>query len=375
MVVDQVSSDLPRIEIQRLDQEPYYFDDYYATATDIWPAVSIETMGNDMYDHGYANGAFQETGHQNMSNMQRFLQENETYFAGRRVFDEKHSSLNRGCQSPTGLECYGAPHPWPRNIQTPHLHGLYPQETWNREWAPSDQETCSATTGNTWSPRATESCPDQDQRYSSWPEPHVYPTECMYPGYSSGISYGGGASSPHSVTAKLSEIQQFPDTEVEGESTKGQPQLPHSGCSNGALHLGTRMVNFHCDEGIGSSINESAIASPISQYDTPAMESASGDGEESDYSPQSRSKRAPRKQKSRTKSTSKGTTSQTNQRPSMTRANPHQLTTPAKIAKRTSSITKPNGTGPSPTSPIASQISHSNDHVFALPTTPPPIRQ
>ncbi|KAL8997668.1 MAG: hypothetical protein Q9188_006269, partial [Gyalolechia gomerana] len=360
MVAGQVSSNLPYIEIQELDQQPYC-DASCGTATEIWSTASIDTMADEMFDHGYANGAFQEPCHQNMSNMQRFLLEKETYFAGRRVYDEKQSHFDGGCQSPLGLEYYGAPRPWPQNIQT--IHGLYPQETWNRKWAPSDQESCSATTGHTWSSQATESCSDHDQRYPSWPEPHIYPAECVYPGYGSGFAHGGTASSPRSVTATLSEIQQYPDNEAEGESMKGRMQLPHSGSSDSALRLGTRMVNLHRDEGIGSSINESAIASPVSQNDTIAIDSISGDGGESDYSPQNRSKRAPKKQKGRTKSNSKGSTSPASKRSSMTKANPHQLTTPAKIAKRTSSTAKPSSESRSPTSPRASQTSNSNDYV------------
>ncbi|KAL8940359.1 MAG: hypothetical protein Q9211_002325, partial [Gyalolechia sp. 1 TL-2023] len=318
-------------------------------------------MAGEMFDHGYGNGAFQEPGHQNMSNMQRFLQEKETYFAGRRFYDEEQLHFHGGCQSPVGLGYCGAPHPWPQNSQT--RHGSYPQEIWNREWVPSDQESCSATTGNTWSPQATESCSDHDQRYPSWPEPHVYPTKCVYPGYGSGIAHRGTASSPHSVTATLSEIQQYPDTEAEGESVNGQMQLPRSGCSDSALHLGTGTVNLHRDEGIGSSPNESAIASPVSQNDTTAMESVSGDGEESDYSPQNRAKRASKKPKGRTKSNSKGSTSPSTKRSSMTRANPHQLTTPARIAKRTSSAAKSSSAGTSSTLPHASQASTSDENV------------
>ncbi|KAL8939483.1 MAG: hypothetical protein Q9216_003335 [Gyalolechia sp. 2 TL-2023] len=318
-------------------------------------------MADELFDRGYADGAFREPGQQNMSNMQRFLQEKETYFAGRRVYDEKQSHFHGGCQSPMGLEFYGAPHPWPQNVQT--THALYPQEIWSREWAPSDQGSCSATTGNTWSPQATESCSDHDQRYASWPEPHVYPAECMYPAYGSDFTHGGKAPSPHSVTATLSEIQQYPDNEAEGESMNGRIQLPHPSGSDSALRLGSRMVDLHRDEGIGSSINESAVASPVSQIDTAAMESASGDGEESDYSPQNRSKRAPKKQKGRTKSGTKSSTSSTSKRSSMTKANPHQLTAPAKIAKRTSSVTKPSSASTSPTSPHTSHTSNSNDYV------------
>ncbi|KAL8721151.1 MAG: hypothetical protein Q9225_002109 [Loekoesia sp. 1 TL-2023] len=360
MVAGQTHLDLPYVNIQGLDQQPQC-DASCESAADIWSVLGVDTMADDVFDHGYADGAFQDPGHQNMSNMQRFLQEKETYYAGRRVYEEKHPPFNGGNHSPIALGYYGAPHPWLQSINT--THGLYPQEIWNREWVSSDHESCSVTTGNTWSPRPTESCPDYDPRYPSWPEPHVYPAECVYPGYGSGFAHGAVASSPHSITGTLSEIQQCPDTEAEDGSAKGPIHSSNSGHLDTTTHLGPGTVNFHRDEGIGSSINESTIASPISQADNTAMESVSGDGEESDYSPQNRSKRAPKKPKGRTRSHPKGSNSPTTKRSSMIKGDPHRLTSPAKISKRTSSTGKPSNAVTSPTSPHTLQASNTNDSV------------
>lgn len=360
MVAGQTPLELPYVDIQGLDQQPQC-DASCESAADIWSVLGVDTMADEMFDHGYVDGTFQDPGHQNMSNMQRFLQEKETYFAGRRVYEEKQPLFNGGNHSPIAVGYYGAPHPWPQSINT--THGLYPQETWNPEWASSDHESCSATTGNTWSPRPTESCPDYDPRYPSWSEPHVYPAECMYPGYGSGFAHGAVASSPHSITGTLSEIQQCPDTEADDGSAKGRIHSSNPGHLDTTTHLGPRTMNFHRDEGIGSSVNESTIASPISQTDNTAMESVSGDGEESDYSPQNRSKRAPKKMKGRTRSHPKGSTSPNAKRSSTTKGDPHQLTSPAKISKRTSSTAKSNNAVISPPSPHTLQAPNTNDSV------------
>ncbi|KAL8842743.1 MAG: hypothetical protein Q9170_000399 [Blastenia crenularia] len=299
-----------------------------------------------------------------MSSMQRFLHEKETYFAGRRAYDGKQARFNEESESPMATGFYSAPHPWPHDINT--THGLYRQDRWNRDWPPSDQESCSATTGNTWSPHPSESCPDHDLRYSSWVEPHASPAECGYPGYGSGFAQGVASSSSHSVTGTLSEIQQCPDVEAENLLIKGQTHVTHSDCFDAAPRLSSRTVNFHRDEGIGSSVNESAIASPISQqHDSTARGSVSGDGEESDYYPQKCSRRAAKKSKGRNKSHPKGSTSPAAKRSSMSRGDPHQLTAPAKISKRTpsSSVAKASNPIVSPTTPHALHVSNTNDSI------------
>ncbi|KAL9600864.1 MAG: hypothetical protein Q9219_002906 [cf. Caloplaca sp. 3 TL-2023] len=360
MVIDQLSTDPPYLDIQEFHQQ----DDCDRSCEDpgnIWPIINIIDPGaNEMFDPSFADGAFHDLGYRNMSSMQRFLQEKEkdSYFAGRRVFNEKQPRFED--HPPMALEFYSAPHPWPQGINT--AHGLHPQDRSTREWAPSDQESCSVTTGNTWSPQPTESCTDHDPRYPYWSESPAYPVECVYPVYGSGFGHGPAATSPHSITGTLSEIQQCPDTEAESESMRGSFHAPFSGYPSTHSHINTSMVNLHRDEGVGSSINESAIASPASN-DAMAVESVSGDGGESDYSPRPQPSRATKKPKGTTKSPRKGSTSPNTKRSSMTKGNPHQLTSSAKVTKRTTSTTKSSDASLPPAASHASPSSNANSSV------------
>ncbi|KAI4120227.1 MAG: hypothetical protein LQ338_007169 [Usnochroma carphineum] len=315
-------------------------------------------MADELLDHRYTEGAYQDPSLQNMSNIQRFLQENETCFPNRLVHDIKQPPFIGERLSPTAVGYYGAPNAWRPNISI--APGVYPQAAWSRDWPTSDHESCSVTTGNTWSPRASESGPDHDPRYTPWSEPHAYTGEYGYPHYGSSFAHGAGISSPQSITGALSEIQQYPDNEAEAASTKVEVvHVPYRGGPNDTTGLSTRTTNFPRDEGLGSSVNESAVASPVSRDDNVAMESVSGDGDGdgnySDYTPQSRPKHTSKNQKARTKPRRKSSSSATAKRTSMSKANPHQLTTPAKVTKRTSSTSKPNVTTNPSTSPRTSQ--------------------
>ena len=360
MVASPDLTDLPYITLQGLGPQPRC-DEPCEFADELWSTLGFDNMADEMYEHAYTDELFQDRTHQHLTNMQRFLQEKETYFAGRRVFDEQHPQLSGGNQSPIAVGFYGSGHPWPQNIDT--THSLYPQESWDREWPLSDQETCSATTGQTWSSTLNESCPGHDPRYPPWPEHHVYPAECIYPSYGAGFVHKASVASSHSITGTLSEIQQCPDTEAEDDSIKGRVYVPNSTCSDAVPHPSARTMNFHRDEGIGSSINESAIASPVSQTENTTMESINSDDEESDYSPQHRSKRGPEKQKGRPKTNSKASASPNSKRTSMTKGDPHQLTSPAKITKRASSTAKSNSAMLASTSPHNLQITDTNDSV------------
>ncbi|KAI4287262.1 MAG: hypothetical protein L6R35_003478, partial [Caloplaca aegaea] len=370
MVIWPVPLKLAYIDLQGLEYQPHC-NHSSTESTQYWSTVDVHSMADEMFDHGYTGGPYQDPSYQNMSNMQRFLEEKETYFAGRRVYDGKQPHFNGEKLSSAAVGYYDAPQPWPQQLHIPH--SVYPQELISHEWTLSDPDSCSASTGKTWSPRASESCPDQDPRYPSWPAPHMYQSGFAYPNYNTNLTQEAGLSSPRSITGALSEIQQCPDNEVECVSMKGGVQVSDHGCPASTTDRATRTAHYYPDEGLRSPVHGSATDSPLLQDDNTAMESVSGDGEgdgngdgdgdSSDYSPQSRSNRTSRTQKARTKSQSKESRSPPNKRSSLSKSDPHQLTTPAKIIKRTSTQSKPNLSPSSSTSPHASQTPNPNDSV------------
>ncbi|KAI4193259.1 MAG: hypothetical protein LQ346_003981, partial [Caloplaca aetnensis] len=359
MLNGQVPLPGPYIDIQDLEQESFC-DPLHTDLTEIWSSLGLHGMATEAFQRGYPEAVYQDPNQQSMSNMQRFMEEKETYYPGRRVNDVTQTHFNAESLSLTGTGCYGAPNPWPHQLNIPHT--IYPQQPWNREWTASDPESSSAETGNSWSPRATESCSDQDAQYPSWREHQVYPIVPPYLDYGSTIARGAGVPSPQSVTAALSEIQQSPDNEADYVSTGELMHDSYHGCQDTSSHQDAETANVHCDEGLGSPVNGSAIASPLSADDDVAMEPIRGEGHDSDYSPPNRSKRNSKSQKTRTKSYSKGLSSPTAKRSSISKGDLHQLTTPAKVTKRTSSTSAKQSLQSTPsTSPLTSPSSGPND--------------
>ncbi|KAL8781311.1 MAG: hypothetical protein Q9213_006059 [Squamulea squamosa] len=300
-------------------------------------------MANEEFEHEYPGGVFQYPNH---PSLQRFLQLEGPYSADRPIFDQKQPQFSGK------NEYYGSPNPWLHNINT--AHDPYPQECWSNEWPSLDQESCSGATGNTWSPQATESCSDHDHRFSSWTAPQPLTGGYSYPGYGHSLANGAGAGSPHSNTGTLSEIQQYPDTEAEDSSVKGEMHGSDLVYPAIAARRGSVTASFSRDEGLGSSINESAIASSNTEDEVVGIDSANGDSDNgSDYSPQGRPKRIPRHRKPRANPGAPGSISPVARRLSSAKSKPHQLTRPARITKRPSSAPKAS----IPTqSPSASQV-------------------
>lgn len=289
-------------------------------------------MANEEFELAYTGGAFQN------SNMQRFLDLPGPYSADLPIIDQKQPQFSGKAQEPVAPEYYRSPIPWARIINT--SHDPCPQETWSSSWASLDQDSCSGTTGNTWSPQATESCSDYDPRYQSWTVPPPLPSGYGCPVYSRGQVQGAGNTGSHSCTGALSEIQHYPDTEAEDGSMKAE--IPTSGHVYPAIaarrESGT--ASFSHDEGLGSSFDGSPIASPNIEDESVAMESVNGGSENgSDYSPQ---KRVTKSRKPRIHPRSQGSISPTAQRLSSTKSKPHQLTQPARITKRPASAPKAN---------------------------------
>ncbi|KAL8965460.1 MAG: hypothetical protein Q9183_003842, partial [Haloplaca sp. 2 TL-2023] len=294
-------------------------------------------MADEAFDQAYTSNHFQYPVIQNMSNMQRFEQQEGPYIAMRPVYDQGQPSFMEKNSSPLASVAYGTPTPWLHNVTT--IHDQCPQESWSGSWASPDLESCPGAARTPWSPHTTESCSDHDPQYPAFPSP-VYTSGYGYTGYGSGMAHGPVPSSSQSFTGSLSEIQGYRDTDHENsplqEETKSldrcYPSLaPH-------LHAGD-----HNDEGLGSSINDSAMASPNSIDDdetTPA-----DNAEDSDYAPTSKNSRSSHKSKPRNPKQSRTKTAQsqspTSKRSSSNKEIPHQLTRPAQIAKRTSTAPNP----------------------------------
>ncbi|KAL8734002.1 MAG: hypothetical protein Q9166_001763 [cf. Caloplaca sp. 2 TL-2023] len=312
-------------------------------------------MANEEFEHAYADGTFQYPNH---PSMQRFLhQVDGPYSANPPIMDQKQPQFSGKNPEPVALGYYESPNPWPNNINT--AQDPCPQESWSSGWTSLDQESCSGTTGNTWSPQATESCSDYDPRYTSWNPSQPLPIGYGYPAYSNGLEPGAGAISPHSYTGTLSEIQQRPDIDTEDSSMSGELHRSDRVYPAIAARLEPDTATFNRDEGLGSSVHGSASASPITEDDNMAMESIDGDGDNgSDYSPQGRSKRVLKSRKPRTNSRPQRSTSPTARRLSSAKSKPHQLTQPAKITKRSSSSKPSNIHTHSHTSPPAANPTH-----------------
>ncbi|KAL8665322.1 MAG: hypothetical protein Q9202_002373 [Teloschistes flavicans] len=316
-------------------------------------------MAEETFDHGYGEGAPQYPSYQSMS-MQRFLIQEGPYVPSHPMLDQQYPQFSAKDQSPVTPGLYGAPNPWPQSISTGN--DPCPPDTWSSEWA-SPNGSCSGITGAPWSPPATDNCSDYDPRYSNWAPPHSYTGGYGYADYGSGLVRGPTDPSCQSNgTGTLSEIQQYPDTSSEDVSLKGDMPSTDRGYPGMSSQLPVRSANLHHDEGLGSSVNESAMDSPKLEdegYDV-AMDSVNADsGEGSEYAPRSRSTRTARNRNSR----KKGIYSALAKRSSFSKADPHQLTAPAKIAKRTSSssTSRPNLPTNQSTSPHASQ-SHRNSN-------------
>lgn len=368
MVIKPGSSELAYIDLlPGLDYQPPC-NHPLTNPTHCWYSIGVHSMTEELFNHGYPDPAYQDPNYQNMSNMQRFLEEKETYFAGRHgVYDGRQPLFNGEKLSPAIVGYHDAPQPWPQQLHIPHT--VYHQEPCPRGWTLSDPDSWSATTGKTWSPRASESCPDQDPRYLSWPAPHRYQAGHALPNYDTSLAQGVGLSSPQSVTGTLSEIQQSPDNEAECASMTGRMHVSDHGCPDSTADRTTRTAPHHPNEVLGSTANGSVPASPDLQDENVAMESVSGDDngdgdrDGSDYSPQSRLTRKSKTQKGRARLQTKGLRSPPTKRSSVSKTDLHQLTTPAKITKRTSPQSKPDVQAGTSLSPPASQPS--NPHDFA----------
>ncbi|KAL9578396.1 MAG: hypothetical protein Q9203_007111 [Teloschistes exilis] len=367
MVTAEALIDLPHITSQENEAQPQ-FQALLHDSAGYCLAPTVDGMAEEIFDHRYSDGALQHSDYQSMP-MQRFLIQPGPYVATRPMLEQQYPQfLHAKDQSPVTPGLYGAPNPWPQSITTGR--DLCPPERWSSDWA-SPNESCSGTTGAPWSPRATDSCSDYDPRYSNWAPPHPYAGEYGYADYGSAVvQRPTDLSCQSNGTGALSEIQQYPDTEPEDVSLKGATPLNDRSYSGMSSHLPVRSANFHRDEGLGSSVNESAMDSPKREDDDDdddedvAMESVNADsGNGSEYAPRSRSTRTARNRNSR----KKGAYSPLAKRSSISKADPHQLTGPAKIAKRTlsSSIPRPSFPTTQSTCSNASQThrnSNGRDH-------------
>ncbi|KAI4282242.1 MAG: hypothetical protein L6R38_003074 [Xanthoria sp. 2 TBL-2021] len=333
MVNTHIALEVPYIVCYEPGEQPpenIWFEDL----AEHWPADNSDEMANEDFEHGY---------YHHHPSMQRFLEAAGPFSADRPIIDQKQPQFSGKSQEAIALdEYYGSPNPWPHNINT--AHDPCPQESWSSEWTSLDQESCSGATGNTWSPQPTESCSDGEPRYSSFTAPQPYIGGYSYSSYASCLTQVAGATSPHSPTGALREIQQIPDTETQNGSMP-----PMQGEMHGAdriypaiaARLETGTASFNRDEALGSSLNGSAITSPNTEDEIAAMDSVNGDSDNgSDYSPQGRTKRIPRNKGAPNNPRSQGSVSPTARRLSSTKSKPHQLTQPAKISKRPSSASK-----------------------------------
>ncbi|KAL9577045.1 MAG: hypothetical protein Q9212_006628, partial [Teloschistes hypoglaucus] len=359
MVTAKALIDLPFIISQENQVQPQ-FQALLHDSAGYCLAPIVDGMAEETFDHRYNDGALQYPDYQSMS-MQRFLIQEGPYVATHPMLEQQYPQFSAKDQSPVTPGLYGAPNPWPQSISTGH--DLYPPERWSSDWA-SPNESCSGTTGAPWSPPATDSCSDYDPRYSNWAPPHPYAGGYGYADYGSGVVQGSTDLSCQSTgTGALSDIQQYPDTEPEDASLKGDAPFTDRGYSGVSSHLTVRSADFHRDEGLGSSVNESAMDSPeaMDDDDDMAMESINADsGEGSEYAPRTRSLRTTRNRNSR----KKGSYSPLAKRSSISKAGLHQLTRPAKIAKRSSSssISRPSLQTNQSTSSNASQTHRNNSN-------------
>ncbi|KAL8946990.1 MAG: hypothetical protein Q9222_006680, partial [Ikaeria aurantiellina] len=353
MVARRVPSDLPFIVTQAPEEQPQSYPIYQDLAG-YWSTSSLENMAGEAFDRGYSGNVFQQPNQPKNLNMQRFRLEDGPWSPTDPTLDQKPLHFMTRNQAPMTPSLYGPPNPWPNNVHLPS--GMCQQEdSWSSGWTSTDQDSNSAATGNTWTPPPPESCLEHDPRNLPWADSQGYSVEYSFPGYSSGLAHGA-IQSPHSVTGTLSEIQQYPDTEAESDSLKGDIRMPDRDYPGITSRLDTGTAMFHRDEGLGSSVQGSAMDSPARDEDSIAVESINGDSDNgSDYSPQSRSKRAPKSRKPRSNPRPRASTSPTAKRLSMSKGKSHQLTAPARIAKRTSLPSRP-------TIPVLASTSSHDSH-------------
>ncbi|KAI4117565.1 MAG: hypothetical protein LQ338_007526 [Usnochroma carphineum] len=82
-------------------------------------------MADELFDYEYAEGAYQDPSHQHMSNIQRFLQENESVFPNRLFHNIQQPRINGERLSPTAVGYYRAPNAWRPNMSI--APGVYPE--------------------------------------------------------------------------------------------------------------------------------------------------------------------------------------------------------------------------------------------------------
>ncbi|KAL8712459.1 MAG: hypothetical protein Q9220_003307 [cf. Caloplaca sp. 1 TL-2023] len=331
MVAKRVPSDLPFIVTRGSEQQPQSYPIYQDQAG-YWSTTGLDNVARATFDRGY-HDTYQQVNQQRSLNMQRFRLEDGPWSP---TLDQKPLHFMTRNQAPMTPSLYGPPNPWPSNVHMPS--GICQQEdSWSSGWTSTDQDSNSAATGNTWTPPPPESCLEQDPRNIPWADSQGYTVGYSYPGYSSGLGHGRAMMSPHSDTGTLSEIQQFPDMETESDSLKEDIRMPDRDHPGVISRLDTGSALFHRDEGLGSSVQGSAMDSSAREDESIAVESVNADSDNgSDYSPPGRSKRGPQSRKPQSNPRPRASTSPTAKRLSMSKGKTHQLTTPARIAKRTS---------------------------------------
>ncbi|KAL8653276.1 MAG: hypothetical protein Q9226_003912 [Calogaya cf. arnoldii] len=379
MVNTHIALEVPHIVCYEPTEQPQA-DTWFEDLAEYWPPYNSDEMANEAFEHGYTAGAFHEH-----PSMQRFLEAPGPFSADRPIIDQKQPQFSGKPQEEIVFEYYGSP-PWPHNINT--AHDPCTHESWSSELTSLDHESCSSATRNTWSPPA-ESSSDYDSQYPSWTAPRPLQIGYSYRSYPDGLAHDASATSLHYPTGALREIQQYPDTEAEDGSMRGEMPVSERNYPAIAARLDTGMANFKRDEALGSSLHGGAITSPNTEDESLAMDPANGDSDNgSNYSPQSRSKRVSVTKRSPTILRSKGPVSPNARRLSSSKSKTHQLTQPAKISKRQSSGPKTGVQTRSPPSPQVriptnsfrctyqhcsqsfSSSSHLSKHVLSVHTRP-----
>ncbi|KAL8745447.1 MAG: hypothetical protein Q9190_002408 [Brigantiaea leucoxantha] len=335
-------SDLPRIDLCGLEQQPQQqqlraFED--DSEDSCWPFLYFTSMAENEYYVKSTMSPF--PGYPQMSSMQRFLQHEE-----RPLFNAVLPQSNPDfCQltdknyPPPGLGVLGESNPLPQNVKMPH--DSYPKETLSSDWT-TPEESISGATNSGWSPRTSESYPD----CSSWTDPHGFDTRYSYGGFAPGLPQPHSMPSPQSSTGiALSEIQQLPDTEPEdalveqGQQDASKPYTSYFETSEGR-HQPIQVHQSRLeDEGIGSSIHESAIDSPVSPDDDSTMDVDNIKDDGSEYSPLSRLKNVSTRRTSRSSLSTKSPVSPNRKRNKIPKSITSPVTTHAKISKRSSTST------------------------------------
>ncbi|KAI4213031.1 MAG: hypothetical protein LQ351_004375 [Letrouitia transgressa] len=337
-------SDLPHIDLCNTIEQQQQQQQQLSASEDDWELSHMSHFDPvRMAEVDFTKGEFGATrpfsSYQNMSNVQRFLQhEEQPYFiAAQPRSDSDYPQLIGKNHPPLDMGLCEASPPWPlpRDSCIP--------ETLSSDWN-TPEDSSSGATNSGWSPRTNESYQDHDQHYLPWNETPRVQARLSYGGFVPNISEEQSVSSTQSATGiALSEIQQWPDPEPEAISRKVDMHDLQRPCPSSMIDPRSpyRSIPLHeprlDDEGIGSSIHNSAISSPFqpSEERVVRIEDLKDDG--SGYSPPSRSKNASRRQP-----TSHSTSSNPKASPSRKRSkcpkNPaNPMTTSTKITKRRSS--------------------------------------